>query len=287
TVLMTLLRSNLSFSLSLLLFTQLLSLAANATLIDRGNGLIYDDVLDITWLKDANYAFTSGYAAANARESADIFADDNIFPDGRMGWAAALQWADELDYGGYNDWRLPAVRPINGIQFLDGEPGTPFAIDGTADLGFAFTGIGWVDHLGQPASELGHLFYVTLNNLGICDPTNPIGARFNDNLRACLATPQPGSGFVNGGPFMNVATDQSDSYWTDREFPTFPESVISFRFGTGFKATDHWDEESFAWAVRDGDVANAATTVPEPGSLCLALAAILGLRSKKRVPTTA
>ncbi len=29
--------------------------AAQATLIDRGSGLIYDDELNITWLQDANY----------------------------------------------------------------------------------------------------------------------------------------------------------------------------------------------------------------------------------------
>ncbi|MDZ7752733.1 MAG: hypothetical protein U5S82_13950 [Gammaproteobacteria bacterium] len=34
----------------------MLSGAASATLFDRGRGLIYDDVLDITWLQDANYA---------------------------------------------------------------------------------------------------------------------------------------------------------------------------------------------------------------------------------------
>ncbi|MCP4407494.1 MAG: DUF1566 domain-containing protein, partial [Gammaproteobacteria bacterium] len=49
-----------------------------ATLIDRGGGLIYDDVLNITWLQDANYAETSGYAAANARDNGSS-ATDNIF----------------------------------------------------------------------------------------------------------------------------------------------------------------------------------------------------------------
>lgn len=34
---------------------------ANATLYERGGGLIYDDFLAITWLQDANYAQTSGY----------------------------------------------------------------------------------------------------------------------------------------------------------------------------------------------------------------------------------
>ena len=39
-----------------LIFLLLLSFNATAALYDRGNGLIYDDVLDITWLQDANYA---------------------------------------------------------------------------------------------------------------------------------------------------------------------------------------------------------------------------------------
>lgn len=46
--------------------------AAQATLTDCGGGLIYDDVLNITWLQDANYAQTSGYDA-----------------NGRMEWSAA------------------------------------------------------------------------------------------------------------------------------------------------------------------------------------------------------
>lgn len=41
------------------------SLQANAVLIDRGNGLIYDDYFNITWLADANYAATSGYSSLN------------------------------------------------------------------------------------------------------------------------------------------------------------------------------------------------------------------------------
>ena len=63
---------------------------ASATLWDRGGGLIYDDHLNITWLQDANYAKTSGYDS-----------------DGLMNWANAVDWADNLIYGGYNDWRLP------------------------------------------------------------------------------------------------------------------------------------------------------------------------------------
>lgn len=40
-----------------------LSGAAQATLIGPSGGMIYDDVRDLTWLQDANYAKTSGYDA--------------------------------------------------------------------------------------------------------------------------------------------------------------------------------------------------------------------------------
>lgn len=50
------------------------ALDAGAALIDRGNGLIYDDVLNVTWLADANHARTSGHSV-----------------DGRMDWDAAMQ----------------------------------------------------------------------------------------------------------------------------------------------------------------------------------------------------
>lgn len=70
---------------------------AQATLFDRGGGMIYDDVLDITWLQDWNYAQTSGY---------DI--------DGKMTWADAKAWAEALVYGGYDDWRLPDAFNADG-----------------------------------------------------------------------------------------------------------------------------------------------------------------------------
>lgn len=70
----------------------LVAVPADATLIDRGGGLIYDDDLNITWLQDANYASTSGYDA-----------------DGAMEWPDAVTWADTLVYGGYSDWRLPTL----------------------------------------------------------------------------------------------------------------------------------------------------------------------------------
>jgi hypothetical protein len=74
--------------------------STQAALIDRGNGMIYDDVLNITWLQDANYAKTSGHDA-----------------DGRMTWNESMAWASSLIFGGYDDWRLPfATQPDAGCS---------------------------------------------------------------------------------------------------------------------------------------------------------------------------
>ncbi|MET0066084.1 MAG: PEP-CTERM sorting domain-containing protein [Candidatus Thiodiazotropha sp.] len=89
----------------------ILSTSANATLIDRGNGLIYDDVLNLTWMQDANYAGTLG--AAN---------------NGAMTWNDAMLWVEGLVFQGYDDWRLPSMVDT-------GNPGCDFATSGT-DCGY-------------------------------------------------------------------------------------------------------------------------------------------------------
>ncbi|MCP4322449.1 MAG: PEP-CTERM sorting domain-containing protein [Alteromonadales bacterium] len=95
---------------------------ANAGLIDRGNGMIYDDVQDITWLQDANYAMTSGYDA-----------------DGKMTWHESIAWAAGLEFGGYDDWRL-----------FDAAPSDEGCSHGSGDENYGFNCL---------ENELGHLYY--------------------------------------------------------------------------------------------------------------------------------
>lgn len=109
---------------------------ASAALVDRGGGLIYDDVLNITWLQDANYAKTSGY---------DI--------NGLMNWTAATIWASDLVYGGYSDWRLPTIVDT-------GDLGCNFAYTGT-DCGYNVQ----TTSGSTVYSEMASLFYDTLGNL--------------------------------------------------------------------------------------------------------------------------
>jgi len=112
----------------------------NAVLIDRGVGMIYDSDQDITWLQDANYAATSGYALASAL--------------GNMSWNNAVAWADDLEYYDsvrdvtWTEWRLPTA--------VDGP--NVWGYDGTTTNGYNIT-----------TSEMGYMYYVNLGNLGFRD----------------------------------------------------------------------------------------------------------------------
>jgi len=74
---------NLHIALIATILIFALKAPVQANLIDRGNGLIYDDDLNITWLQDANLSGAT------------------------MTWLAATSWADTLVFQGFDDWRLP------------------------------------------------------------------------------------------------------------------------------------------------------------------------------------
>jgi hypothetical protein len=101
----------------------------------NGHEGVYDDVLDITWLADANYAQTSGY-------------DD----DGFMIWNEANDWAAGLTLSGYTDWRLGNTVDI-------GNDGCNFSNSGT-DCGY---------NVDTSTGEMASLFYDTLGNLAFYD----------------------------------------------------------------------------------------------------------------------
>lgn len=105
------------------------SLPCFAVLIDRGAGLIYDDVQNLTWLQDANYAHTTGYDIA-------VYGYDTnggLTHDDAMMWADALVYLDSRTGVVYDDWRLPKTFHEVG---------------------------GWHD-----GSEMGKLYYLGLNNV--------------------------------------------------------------------------------------------------------------------------
>jgi len=224
-----------------------LSTSANAILIDRGNGMIYDSDQDLTWLQDANYAYTSGYAAANLESDGG---NDDILADGRMGWDAAMDWADSLSYGGYDDWRLASVTD-NGN-------------DG-CNLGYTGTDCGY--NVDTSGSELAYMWYDILGNTPYYDTSG--------------SGPQSGWGLTStSADGVGILNLQSGYYWSGTEYA--PNTNNAWRFGTynGSQGSHNKRNEFYAWAVRSGDVAAAA--VPEPGTLLLLAAGLAGIAGAKR-----
>lgn len=103
---------------------------ANATLYDRGGGLIYDDDLNITWLANANsleaywWKDTDIWTTANSR-------------------AGDLNYYDSVRDVNWSNWRLPSALNVDQVYPNQGP-----------DSGFNVIG-----------SEMGHLFYVDLGGV--------------------------------------------------------------------------------------------------------------------------
>jgi hypothetical protein len=89
----------------------------------------YDTVLDITWLADANYALTSGYAPALDWDTANT-------------WAAGLSFTNPLTNQTYDDWRLPiAWNDFDPQESLTINPNILFGMD-EMEFMFYFNGVG-------------------------------------------------------------------------------------------------------------------------------------------------
>ncbi len=177
---------------------------ASATLIDRGNGLLYDTVLNVTWLQDANYAKTSGYAATGV----DL-------ATGTMTWAAANTWAAQLNVGGLSDWRLATNTPVNGTSF-----NTNFSFNGTTDVGYNIT---------SPKSELAYMYNVNLGLKDYVSATNvsqasTFGVFGNGTFNGVN---QNSFGQANVDPVNNL---QAYAYWSGAEYS--PGSGNAWLFAT-------------------------------------------------------
>lgn len=177
--------------------------------------MLYDDVLNITWLQDANYAKTSGH-------------DE----DGRMSWNDANAWASSLAYGGYSDWRLAAVAPENGVSW-----NMAISHDGSKDRGY---------NISSANNELAYMFYTNLN---LKSPLTKQGIYQGDWGIYGNGTQ---GGELDIGPVKNL---QSYVYWLETQDPSYPDDgSFSFHTTYGYKDTSPHFLEFYAWAVRDGDV---------------------------------
>jgi hypothetical protein len=139
----------------------------------------YDPNLNMTWLRDWNYAATTSYA--------------NASPSGQMTWNAAKTWASTLTVGSFSGWSLPAITDT-------GATGCNFGYVGT-DCGFNVYGYGTSSPQAATLSPMAYLWYEELGNKGHLDTSGNY--------------PQSGWGLKNTGPFTNMQS----GFWSGTEYP--------------------------------------------------------------------
>jgi hypothetical protein len=229
-----------------------------AKLVDAGNGLIKDTDLHVTWMQDANLFFTrtgSGRLPAKATKLVDaiiaavpevldgkvvhqITRGDFNTGNGQMTWWAAQAWVrylNSIKYKGFDNWRLPTLRPVNGIALK-----YKFSCDGSTDYGKNNTA------KNPLASELGHVFYNELGNL-------------SDNDTSC-ALRERGYGVINKGPFRNL---KNDVYWTGKKFKRYVENAWHFHTYNGGQGNDYKGDQFYVWPLHTG-IKDAPETVKSP-----------------------
>lgn len=193
---------------------------------DGTTDAFYDTALNITWLREAGF-------------------------HGAGGWQSANDWANNLNFGGYTDWRLPTMIDSGSLGCPDSDHG--------ADCGYnVLTKVGDTVY-----SEMAYLFVVELGN-----PSGP---------------PQPGvSSLTNTGDFINLPVISEGRpiyrYWTGVRWGNSAFDPEDWRYWS-FNANGNLQGPSVNYAeigtlvVRPGDVA----VVPEPSGLALAAVGLLVL----------
>ena len=250
----------------------LLSFNSSAALLERQDGqAYYDDVLNITWLGDANFGATENFGVAGITSGTYLVGSNNgvVLTEigGGMSHDVAQNWIVAMNAsnngGGYlevDTWRLPTASPVNGIEYNYNF----FSKNGSYDTGYNISASGTI-YAGSTASELAHLFYNTLGNEALYD--------INSNPTDCVIDITSGlSCLTNSGPFQNLY-DHANVYWTDVETST--DEALGFTMQTG----QQWEEVRVytgrAWAVADGDV--FVSTVPVPAAIWLFGSGLIGL----------
>ncbi|MBS4050890.1 MAG: hypothetical protein KGZ69_06770 [Methylomonas sp.] len=266
----------------------LFSLNSQAALYDRGNGLVYDDVLNATWSKDTNLLKTLANASGNSinylqqiitASNGKVYDgynggdhtltlnDFGVHPNGNvvsMTWWGAHGFIDYLNstnYQGYNNWRLPSLSPINGTNF-----NTNSSYNGATDAGYNIT---------SPTSELSYMWHINLHLPDSYLPNGQLNPAWTNTTGYFLnfadaANANASDSFTFGG---------NQKFWTELvPNPNAKPSMFYIFYGAQTINESESSPGVGAWIVRSGDVA----PVPVPGAIWLFSSGLLGVLGLKR-----
>lgn len=148
-----------------------------------------------------------------------------------MDWDTATKdWVKNLKINGITGWRLPTMVDTD-------TPGCDGSFNGT-DCGY---NVKTTDG-STVYSEMASMFYDTLGNKARVDTSG--------------ASPQPGWGLTNTGPFSNL---QPSIYWSGLEYALTGTAAWVFSFSDGNQATAAKGASWYVWAVHGGDVGSPVT----------------------------
>lgn len=269
---------------------------SEAALYDRGNGLVYDNVLNLTWSKDANLfqtlSVTSGNldgfvqkiinanngVVANAPNAWDTPSNSGYYQLSRndFGWGvwagntntsyrntwwgaqAFIGYLNTIQYKGYSNWQQPATYPLNGEQF-------DLTNSSNTDSGYGIT---------SPLHPLAYMSIVNLENSSgsLAYAYSPPKMAFEDA--------------ANGNAQDSFINLQSGGYWSSTElslenlYSSSTGSAFAFLYSFGIGVDEvawKYVPSGYTWAVLPGDVAS----IPLPSSAWLFGSALIGVARLK------
>lgn len=108
------------------------TMAAGGGLLKTGQTSVYKTNDDGTYQKGKafNYSWESGTNTVKDNVTGLIWASSGTGAGCRsgstIGWSSAIIWAEALNFGGRNDWRLPNVAELQTLSVRDSSLGLPF-----------------------------------------------------------------------------------------------------------------------------------------------------------------
>lgn len=241
--------------------------------LSNGHEGVYDDVLDITWLADANLPASNSLGIPYSGGCSGINSQSGDYP-ASMCWNVANSYIAAMNatnggegYLGSNEWRLPFMVPYGDSSGQD--------FNGDSSFGYNF--LTYDDLSNSVYSELGYMFY---DNFEAVPSLNTDGEFTSDSGIAFAADP---NNYLDLFQNLNLACSNCQPrYWTST--PDFDASFTRYwtlGITTGFQAPAATNDTYFVWAVHDGDLGAAIAVVPLPATIWLFLSALAGLLLSK------